>query len=156
MRKLSLISAMTIALSWTAAFAHKGHEHATGFVRERMELMTDMGDRLLAISKRLRANKKLIASHPTRVRLRMPRKRSPRSFHRAVRNFRLRQSRWFGSNGTILLRRPRNWRWRLRSYRSSVQLTEMRCVLSSALSRLRVTAATKRIEYRRKNNQQTL
>ena len=59
MRKLSLIAAMTIALSWTAAFAHKGHEHATGVVRERMELMTDMGDRLLAISKRLRANKEL-------------------------------------------------------------------------------------------------
>jgi cytochrome c556 len=59
MRKLSLITAMTIALAWTAAFAHKGHEHATGFVRERMELMTDMGDRLLAISKRLRANKEL-------------------------------------------------------------------------------------------------
>ena len=41
------------------AFAHEGHEHATGVVRERMELMTDMGERLLAISKRLRANKEL-------------------------------------------------------------------------------------------------
>jgi len=55
MTKRILIAAMTIALAWTAAFAHKGHEHATGVVRERMELMTDMGDRLLAISKRLRA-----------------------------------------------------------------------------------------------------
>jgi cytochrome c556 len=49
---------MAIGLSG-AAFAHEGHEHATGVVRERMELMTDMGQRLLAISKRLRANKDL-------------------------------------------------------------------------------------------------
>src|SRR5262249_34494239 len=46
------------ALSW-AALAHEGHEHATGVVRKRMELMTDMGKRLLVISKRLRANKEL-------------------------------------------------------------------------------------------------
>jgi cytochrome c556 len=59
MNKLSLIAVLAIALSGTVAFAHKGHEHATGVVRERMELMTDMGDRLLAISKRLRANKEL-------------------------------------------------------------------------------------------------
>jgi cytochrome c556 len=58
MTKLTLISAVGIALSW-AALAHEGHEHATGIVRERMELMTDMGKRLLAISKRLRANKEL-------------------------------------------------------------------------------------------------
>lgn len=43
----------------SAVLAHEGHEHATGVVRERMELMTDMGQRLLAISKRLRANKEL-------------------------------------------------------------------------------------------------
>jgi len=59
MNKLSLIAALAIALLGTVAFAHKGHEHATGVVRERMELMTEMGDRLLAISKRLRANKEL-------------------------------------------------------------------------------------------------
>ena len=58
MTKLALISAIGIALSW-AALAHEGHEHATGVVRERMELMTDMGKRVLAISKRLRANKEL-------------------------------------------------------------------------------------------------
>lgn len=58
MRNLSILSAIGIALS-CAAFAHEGHEHATGVVRERMELMTDMGQRLLAISKRLRANKDL-------------------------------------------------------------------------------------------------
>jgi hypothetical protein len=59
MNKLSLIAVLAIALSGTVAFAHKGHEHATGVVRERMELMTDMGYRLLAIGKRLRANKEL-------------------------------------------------------------------------------------------------
>jgi cytochrome c556 len=58
MTKLTLISAIGIALSW-AALAHEGHEHATGVVRERMELMTDIGKRLLAISKRLRANREL-------------------------------------------------------------------------------------------------
>ena len=58
MKKLSIIGVIGIVLS-CAAFAHEGHEHATGVVRERMELMTDMGKRLLAISKRLRANKEL-------------------------------------------------------------------------------------------------
>jgi len=58
MTKFILISAIGIAVSW-AALAHEGHEHATGVVRERMELMTDIGKRLLAISKRLRANKEL-------------------------------------------------------------------------------------------------
>ena len=59
MTQFILITAFAVVLSWTAALAHKGHEHATGAVRERMELMTDMGERLLAISKRLRANKEL-------------------------------------------------------------------------------------------------
>ena len=58
MKKLSIVAAVGIVLSY-AALAHEGHEHATGVVRERMELMTDMGKRLLAISKRLRANKEL-------------------------------------------------------------------------------------------------
>ena len=57
-RLVWIISTIGLALSWTA-LAHEGHEHATGVVRERMELMTDMGDRLIAISKRLRANKEL-------------------------------------------------------------------------------------------------
>jgi cytochrome c556 len=43
----------------SAALAHEGHEHATGVVRERMELMTGMGQRMLASSKSLRANKDL-------------------------------------------------------------------------------------------------
>ena len=43
----------------SVALAHEGHEHATGVVRERMELMTSMGQRMLASSKRLRANKDL-------------------------------------------------------------------------------------------------
>src|SRR5262245_5383462 len=58
MKKLSIIGVIGIVLSY-AALAHEGHEHATGVVRERMELMTDMGKRLLAISKRLRANNEL-------------------------------------------------------------------------------------------------
>jgi len=58
MKKLIPISILTAAIV-SAALAHEGHEHATGVVRERMELMTDMGKRLLAISKRLRANKDL-------------------------------------------------------------------------------------------------
>ncbi|HEY7230369.1 MAG TPA: cytochrome c [Pseudolabrys sp.] len=58
MKKLIAVSLGVVALV-SAAFSHEGHEHATGVVRERMELMTDMGKRLLAISKRLRANKEL-------------------------------------------------------------------------------------------------
>jgi len=58
MKILPLISAFAI-LATCAALAHEGHEHATGVVRERMELMTDMGKRLLAMSKRLRASKEL-------------------------------------------------------------------------------------------------
>jgi len=56
MNKLIPISIVAAAIV-SAALAHEGHEHATGVVRERMELMTDMGKRLLTISKRLRANK---------------------------------------------------------------------------------------------------
>ena len=48
MTKLTIISAVGIALS-CSALAHEGHEHATGVVRERMELMTDMGQRLLRL-----------------------------------------------------------------------------------------------------------
>ncbi|MGA8173284.1 MAG: hypothetical protein WBE29_14895 [Pseudolabrys sp.] len=62
MMKPSAIVAIGIVLSY-AALAHEGHEHATGVVRERMELMTDMGKRLLAISKRLR-NKLPTAAKP--------------------------------------------------------------------------------------------
>jgi cytochrome c556 len=58
MKILPLICAFAIVAS-CLALAHEGHEHATGPVRERMELMTDMGKRLLAMSKRLRATKEL-------------------------------------------------------------------------------------------------
>jgi cytochrome c556 len=58
MKKLVIFTA-SVAAAATVALAHEGHEHATGVVRERMELMTSMGDHLLAISKRLRANKDL-------------------------------------------------------------------------------------------------
>jgi cytochrome c556 len=58
MNKLVLMSVLATAIV-SAALAHEGHEHATGVVRERMELMTEMGKRLLASSKRLRANRDL-------------------------------------------------------------------------------------------------
>lgn len=58
MKKLISIGSFTVVLV-SAALAHDGHEHATGFVKERMITMTSMGERLLAISKRLRANKEL-------------------------------------------------------------------------------------------------
>ncbi len=58
MRKLIPIACLAATIV-SVAVAHEGHEHATGAVRERMELMTSMGQRLLAISKRLRANKDL-------------------------------------------------------------------------------------------------
>ena len=58
MNKLVPISILAAAVV-SVAFAHEGHEHATGVVRERMELMTSMGQRMLASSKRLRANKEL-------------------------------------------------------------------------------------------------
>jgi cytochrome c556 len=58
MKKLVPISILAAAVV-SVAFAHEGHKHATGVVRERMEMMTDMGKRLLATSKRLRANQDL-------------------------------------------------------------------------------------------------
>ena len=42
MTKRLFISVLGILIS-LGALAHEGHEHATGVVRERMELMTDMG-----------------------------------------------------------------------------------------------------------------
>jgi cytochrome c556 len=56
--KILIIVVAGIALA-SAAFAHEGHDHATGVVKERMITMTSMGQSLLAISKRLRANKEL-------------------------------------------------------------------------------------------------
>ena len=47
MNKLVPISILAAAVV-SVALAHEGHEHATGVVRERMELMTSMGQRMLA------------------------------------------------------------------------------------------------------------
>ena len=58
MKKLASFAVLAAILS-SVAVAHEGHEHATGVVKERMITMTSMGQRLLAISKRLRANKEL-------------------------------------------------------------------------------------------------
>ena len=57
MKKL-VLATVFVAIA-TGVLAHEGHDHATGVVRERMELMTDMGHRLVAMSKRLRANAEL-------------------------------------------------------------------------------------------------
>ena len=98
MMKPNVIVAIGIVVS-NAALAHEGHEHATGVVRERMELMTDMGKRLLAISKQLRNNKELDRIAPdARAIKELP----------EARNSRLRPNRSFGSNGTISLRKPKN------------------------------------------------
>ena len=105
--KPSAIIAIGIVLSY-AALAHEGHEHATGVVRERMELMTDMGKRLLAISKRLRNNKELDHIAPDARAIKERQARSRRNFLPEARNSRLRPNRSFGSNGTISLRRPKN------------------------------------------------
>jgi cytochrome c556 len=58
MKKLVPLTILAIIVA-AAAFAHEGHDHATGVVKERMITMTSLGERLLAISKRLRANKDL-------------------------------------------------------------------------------------------------
>lgn len=61
MKKLAAFTALA-GICASVALAHEGHEHATGVVKERMITMTSMGDHLLAISKRLRANKELKAN----------------------------------------------------------------------------------------------
>jgi cytochrome c556 len=58
MRNLAILTVLAAVLA-SAAMAHEGHEHATGVVKERMILMTTLGERLLAISRHLRANKDL-------------------------------------------------------------------------------------------------
>jgi len=58
MTKLTVFIAFVVATA-SAALAGPGHEHATGVVRERMILMEKLGDHLLAITKRFRANKEL-------------------------------------------------------------------------------------------------
>jgi cytochrome c556 len=58
MKKIIATGAIALALA-SVALAHDQHEHATGAVKERMLIMTDLGERLLAISKRLRANRDL-------------------------------------------------------------------------------------------------
>jgi cytochrome c556 len=58
MKTLVPLTILAVILA-SASFAHEGHDHATGVVKERMITMTSLGERLLAISKRLRANKDL-------------------------------------------------------------------------------------------------
>lgn len=58
MKKLVGLAVIATVLA-SVALAHEGHDHATGVVKERMITMTSLGQRLLAISKRLRADKEL-------------------------------------------------------------------------------------------------
>ena len=58
MTKRAIFVALVMATA-SVTLAHEGHEHATGVVRERMILMEQMGNHLLAITKRFRANKEL-------------------------------------------------------------------------------------------------
>ena len=58
MKAQVLLAALAIGGA-SLALAHEGHDHATGVVRERMILMEQMGERLLAITKRVRSGKEL-------------------------------------------------------------------------------------------------
>lgn len=59
MTRTACLLALCTATFATAAFAHSGHDHgeAKGIVRERMDAMTTMGEHLLAMIRRARANK---------------------------------------------------------------------------------------------------
>jgi cytochrome c556 len=58
MKSKVLVFSLAISAA-SVALAHEGHEHATGVVRKRMILMEQMGERLLAITKRIRSNRDL-------------------------------------------------------------------------------------------------
>lgn len=55
-----VIACLLISAS-AAALAHEGHSHATGVVKERMELMTTLGERMKAIAQRLRSRNDVAA-----------------------------------------------------------------------------------------------
>lgn len=60
-RYLSIAAAAALCAAAVAALAHEGHNHATGMVKDRMEAMTKMAERVKAITQRVRANKDLTA-----------------------------------------------------------------------------------------------
>src|SRR5262249_24404756 len=152
MKKLSIIGVIGIVLSY-AALAHEGHEHATGVVRERMELMTDMGKRLLSISKRLRANRELDRIAPDARAIKEASSKIMGQFPLGSTQFptAAKPVVWQQWDDFIELK---SCRQRLISCQLSTRPTVTCCVRNSALSRLRVTVVTKPIECRKKNDQQ--
>ena len=56
---LAIIALHAVFLGGSLLWAHQGHEHATGVVKERMELMDSMARAQKAITQRLRANLEL-------------------------------------------------------------------------------------------------
>jgi hypothetical protein len=142
MTKLTFISVVGISLS-CAALAHEGHEH--GVVRERMEMMTDMGKRLLAISKRLRANKELDRITADARAIHELAGKITAQFPPGRHNLPRQQSLWSGSNGTTLARRPENCKAKLRSCQRPAHLTETPCGSNFGLLLMHATAVTKPI-----------
>jgi cytochrome c556 len=51
--------ALAVLVTPPALLAHKGHEHATGVVKERMEVMESMAKAQKAIAQRLKASREL-------------------------------------------------------------------------------------------------
>ena len=150
MTKLILIIIVAAAVV-SVALAHEGHEHATGVVRERMELMTSMGHRMLASSKRLRANKDLEGIE---------------NDARAIHELASKITAQFppGSTQFPTSAKPAVWQdWNdftakaksleTRAKNSSIQISEMamRCVRSSVPLLSRAMVATKNTEYPRRS-----
>src|SRR6185312_14333486 len=75
----------------------------------------------------------------------MLREKLQRNFRRGVLNLRQPRSRWFGSSGTTSTRRPKNYRWRRRSWRQPTHLTETHCANYFELLLMPAMAVTKPI-----------
>ena len=155
MTKLILIIIVAAAVV-SVALAHEGHEHATGVVRERMELMTSMGQRMLASSKRLRANKDLEAIA---------------NDARAIHELASKITAQFppGSTQFPTAAKPAVWQdWDDFTAKAKSLETEteklintntemaMRCVRNFVPSLLRVTVATKNTEFPRRSTDETI
>jgi cytochrome c556 len=56
---LTIVALHALLFTGSLLWAHQGHEHATGVVKERMELMESMAKAQKAITQRLRANREL-------------------------------------------------------------------------------------------------
>jgi cytochrome c556 len=56
---LTIVALHAVFLGGSLLWAHQGHEHATGVVKERMDLMESMAKAQKAIAQRLRTNREL-------------------------------------------------------------------------------------------------